>query len=81
MGKRLSEKGTQMPITVLYECSKCSGVFMAAQGQKTHSCPYCGTRVDLQKAKRIIQAKDAFEASEMLKKIKTKRQNNTRKLQ
>jgi hypothetical protein len=54
---------------------------MAAQGQKTHSCPYCGTRVDLQKAKRIIQAKDAFEASEMLKKIKTKRQNNTRKLQ
>jgi hypothetical protein len=48
-------------------------------GQKTRSCPYCSIRVDLAKAKRVAKAETAAEASEMLKKIKAERQDNTRK--
>ncbi len=53
---------------------------MAGKMQKTRGCPYCGVKVNLQKAKHIAQAKDAFEASEMLKKLKAQRKSNPRKL-
>jgi hypothetical protein len=46
---------------------------MTADGQKTRTCPYCGSRVDVRKAKRIASAENAFEASEMLRDLKKKK--------
>jgi DNA-directed RNA polymerase subunit RPC12/RpoP len=68
-----------MAPTVIYECGKCGGLLMAAINLKTRTCPYCGATVSLLKSKRIAVARDAFEASEMLRKIKADRQSNVRK--
>jgi DNA-directed RNA polymerase subunit RPC12/RpoP len=62
-----------MPPTLIITCSRCGGLFLAANGQKTRTCPYCGTHVDLKKAKKVASAKNAFEASEILRGIKSKR--------
>ena len=56
--------------TLIIVCSRCGGLFLAADNQKTRTCPYCGTRVDVRKAKHVALAKNAFEASEMLRKMK-----------
>jgi hypothetical protein len=69
-----------MPPTFIVECKNCSGLLLAAVNQKTRTCPYCGARVDLQRAKRLARAQNAFEASEILRKIKSERQSNARKL-
>ena len=44
---------------------------LAAKEQKTKICPYCGTNVNLQKAQKVAAANTAFEASEMLRKLKS----------
>ncbi|MCX8153089.1 MAG: DUF1922 domain-containing protein [Candidatus Bathyarchaeota archaeon] len=59
--------------TLIIVCSKCGGLFLIPEGQKTKSCPYCGTRVEVRKARRVAAAKSSFEASEMLKDLKAKR--------
>ena len=46
---------------------------MAAEGQKTRTCPYCGARVQLTKTNVIASAENAFLASEILKEIKSKK--------
>jgi DNA-directed RNA polymerase subunit RPC12/RpoP len=46
---------------------------MAATDQKTRTCPYCGTRIYVRKAKKVASAKNAFEASEMLRTIKNQK--------
>jgi DNA-directed RNA polymerase subunit RPC12/RpoP len=46
---------------------------LAADDQKTRTCPYCGARVDVKKAKKVASAKNAFEASEMLREIKSRK--------
>ena len=46
---------------------------MAAEEQKTKTCPYCGTRVDVRRAKKVAPAKSAFEASEILRDIKSRK--------
>jgi DNA-directed RNA polymerase subunit RPC12/RpoP len=46
---------------------------MAANDQKTRTCPYCGSRVDVRKAKKIASAKNAFEASEILRDLKSRK--------
>ncbi len=43
---------------------------MAADGQKTKTCPYCGTRVNVRRAKKVAAAESAFEAFEILRDIK-----------
>jgi len=68
-----------MTSTVIVECGQCKGLLLAAKSQKTRTCPYCGARVDLQKGKRVGSAENAFEASEMMRKIKAKRKSNARK--
>jgi DNA-directed RNA polymerase subunit RPC12/RpoP len=62
-----------MGATLIIVCSRCSGLFLAADGQKTRTCPYCGTRVDVRKAKKVASAKNAFEASEMLRNLKSRK--------
>jgi DNA-directed RNA polymerase subunit RPC12/RpoP len=60
---------------VIFMCSRCSGLFMASAVQKSRTCPYCGTRVDLRKAKRVASSNSAFEASEKLRKMKSQQGN------
>ncbi len=44
---------------------------LTAKGQKTKICPYCGTKVTLIGAQKVAAANNAFEASEMLRKLKS----------
>jgi len=44
---------------------------LSAQTQKSKICPYCGAHVNLQKAQRVASAANAFEASEVLRKLKS----------
>jgi len=53
-------------------CGRCGGFLLAKTGQKTRTCPYCGFRVPLDKAKKVASAENAYEASEALKKLKRK---------
>jgi len=59
--------------TLIIVCNRCSGLFLAADGQKTRTCPYCGKRVDVLKAKHVASAKNAFEASKLLQELKQKK--------
>jgi acetyl-CoA carboxylase beta subunit len=65
-----------MGTTLIVKCNKCGGLMLAALGQKTKVCPYCGSNVNLQKAQRLAAANSAFEASEMLRKIKSSQKIN-----
>ena len=78
--KSLSAKVHVMATTYIIECNQCGGLMLATAEKKTRSCPYCGARLDLQRTKRLASAQSAFEASEILRKIKGERQSNTRKL-
>jgi acetyl-CoA carboxylase beta subunit len=60
------------PILIL-KCTKCGGYILAKQTQKTKLCPYCGINVNLQKAIRVTAAKDAIEASEIIKRLKAEK--------
>jgi DNA-directed RNA polymerase subunit RPC12/RpoP len=62
-----------MGVTLIVVCSRCGGLLMAAADQKTRTCPYCGSRVDVQRAKRAASAENAFEASEILRDLKRKK--------
>jgi DNA-directed RNA polymerase subunit RPC12/RpoP len=59
--------------TLIIVCSRCGGLFLATDGQKTRACPYCGTRVDIRRAKKVASAKSAFLASEMLRNLKSRK--------
>jgi hypothetical protein len=59
-----------MKPTLIVQCPKCGGLMLTSKGQKTKTCPYCGSHVDLLRAKKVGSADNAFEASEMLRKLK-----------
>ena len=63
----------KMGATLIVECNRCGGLLLAANDQKTRTCPYCGTCVDVTRAKKIASAKNAFEASEMLRDLKSRK--------
>jgi hypothetical protein len=44
---------------------------LTTKGQKTKICPYCGAHVNLLQAQKIASASNAFEASEILRKLKS----------
>jgi DNA-directed RNA polymerase subunit RPC12/RpoP len=52
-------------------CGKCGGFLLAKAEQKTRTCPYCGFKVLVEKAKKVASAKNAYEASEILRKLKS----------
>jgi len=52
-------------------CGRCGGFLVAKVEQKTRTCPYCGFKVDLSKAKRLASAENAYEASKTLRKLKS----------
>jgi DNA-directed RNA polymerase subunit RPC12/RpoP len=59
--------------TSIVVCSSCGGLLMAAEDTRTRTCPYCGSRVDVRRAKKIASAKNAFEASEILRDLKSRK--------
>ena len=65
-----------MGVTFVIKCTKCGGLTLSAKEQKTKICPYCGTNVNLQKAQRVASANTAFEASEILRKLKSDQKIN-----
>jgi len=60
-----------MTPTLIIVCSKCGGLLMAKSDLKTRTCPYCGSTVQVEKAKRLASAPNSYEASEILRKLKT----------
>ncbi len=62
---------TEMKQTIIIKCTKCGGLMMATKTQKTKICPYCGAHVNLEKAVKVAAAKDSFEASTILRKLKS----------
>jgi hypothetical protein len=60
-----------MPPTIIVKCPKCGGLMLATKGQKTKTCPYCGAHVNLLKALKVAAAADSFEASILLRKLKS----------
>jgi len=51
-------------------CSNCGGFLLAKAEQRTRTCPYCGFKVALDKAKKVAAAQNAYEASTILRKLK-----------
>jgi len=70
--KRFSEKGDTLTNYIVVVCSECGGYLLAKSGQKSRTCPYCGSRILLEKAKRIAYAKKADEALAILRRLKEK---------
>lgn len=52
-------------------CGKCGGFLLAKAEQRTRTCPYCGFKVLVEKAKKVASAKNVYEASEILRKLKS----------
>jgi predicted RNA-binding Zn-ribbon protein involved in translation (DUF1610 family) len=69
----------QMTATIIMKCTKCSGLILTIKRQKTKICPYCGEHVNLLRAQKVASAANAFEASEILRKLK-REEGFTRKL-
>lgn len=61
-----------MPSYAVVVCGKCGGYLLAKTDQKTRTCPYCGSKILLDKARKVTSAKTANEASALLRKIKEK---------
>ena len=57
--------------TLIVKCTKCGGLMLTTKGQKTKTCPYCGAHVNLLKAQKVAAANNSFEASNLLRKLKS----------
>ena len=60
-----------MTSTLIVVCYNCGGLLLAKTEQKTRTCPYCGSTVILQKARKVASAESASEASVILRKLKS----------
>jgi uncharacterized CHY-type Zn-finger protein len=68
--KRLSDS-KNMAVTKVIVCGRCGGLLLASDGQKTRTCPYCGAKVDVDKARTVASAETAYEASALLRRLKS----------
>jgi DNA-directed RNA polymerase subunit RPC12/RpoP len=59
-----------MKPTQIITCTNCGNLLIATDGQKTRTCPYCGKKITVNKAKHVASARNAFEASKLLQKLK-----------
>jgi DNA-directed RNA polymerase subunit RPC12/RpoP len=55
---------------VVVGCYQCGRFLLARTNQKTRSCPYCETRLVLDKTKKLAYVKTAQEASQFLRALK-----------
>lgn len=62
-----------MSANQIIECNKCHGLLIVTKNQKTKICTYCNTRLLLHKVKKVGYAKNAFEASLIIKNLKQKK--------
>lgn len=62
--------GENMNAFLVVVCPKCGGFLLAKAEQKTRTCPYCGSKVFLEKAKKEASANTLQEASMILRKLK-----------
>ena len=69
--KKAFRKQTEMKPTFIVKCTRCQGLMLTTRKQKTKSCPYCGVHVDLLCAQKVASASNPFEASTMLRKLKS----------
>lgn len=60
-----------MAQTLVIVCSRCGNLLLAKAEQKTRGCPHCGYTLVLEKAKKLASAKTAYEASTILRKMKS----------
>jgi len=65
--------------TLVIVCTKCGGLLLAKADQKTKTCPYCGFKINLETAKKIASAKNAYEASTILQNLKARKHFSRRK--
>jgi DNA-directed RNA polymerase subunit RPC12/RpoP len=63
----------EMNPTQIVKCTQCQGLMLTTKAQKTKICPYCGARVELSKAQKVASAKNPFEASTLLRKLKSEK--------
>ncbi len=66
-----------MPSYAVIVCGKCGGYSLAKMNQKTRTCPYCGSKITLEKARKVAVAKTAVEASDIIRRIKGKKAGGT----
>jgi DNA-directed RNA polymerase subunit RPC12/RpoP len=52
-------------------CPRCGRFIIAKAEQKTKTCPYCGFKVHIYEARKVASAENAYEASEILRKLKS----------
>lgn len=57
---------------IIVMCGECGGYVLAKSCQKSRTCPYCGSKILLEKARKIAYAKKADEASTILRRLKEK---------
>jgi DNA-directed RNA polymerase subunit RPC12/RpoP len=55
---------------LVLQCEKCNRYLLAVSSNKSRSCPYCGKRIAVGKAKVLASSGDAKEARESLQKLK-----------
>ncbi|MGA2387018.1 MAG: DUF1922 domain-containing protein [Candidatus Bathyarchaeia archaeon] len=60
-----------MKPTQIVKCTQCQGLMLTTKAQKTKICPYCGAHVDLSRAQKVASASNPFEASKLLRKLKS----------
>ena len=59
-----------MVAVLVVVCSRCGGLLLARDKQKTRTCPHCSFKVDIDKARKVASAGTAHEASTILRKLK-----------
>jgi len=57
-------------IFLIIVCSRCGGFLLAKAEHKTRTCPYCGSKVNIEKVKKVASAESSHQASEILRKLK-----------
>ena len=60
---------------IVLECTGCKRYLLAISVNKTRTCPYCGKRVALGKARVVSRSQSAEEARFALQKLKMQDQN------
>jgi DNA-directed RNA polymerase subunit RPC12/RpoP len=58
-------------------CSACNRYLLAISRNRTRSCPYCGKRIHLEKAKIYSSSESAEEARLVLQKLKLYEQGSS----
>ncbi|HXY83482.1 MAG TPA: DUF1922 domain-containing protein [Candidatus Saccharimonadales bacterium] len=62
---------------LVLECDKCGRYLLAPSNNKTRSCPYCGKRVAVGKARVLASSDNAVDARVSLQQLKLKKEDSS----